>query len=93
MALSARQDPRGARQPRGAALPELEKAVSGDTGDKAPPAWAVDAHLLLAEALRGSDRAKALEHYERFLKLAPSDNAYRQEAETAVQALGGKRPM
>jgi tetratricopeptide (TPR) repeat protein len=78
---------------RAAALPELEKAVASDTGDKTPPAWAIDAHLLVAEALRGSDRAKALEHYERFLKIAPSDNAYRRDAEAAVQALGGKRPM
>jgi tetratricopeptide (TPR) repeat protein len=77
---------------RGAATPELAKAVELAEKEEgsATPAWLHDAHFLLGEGLRGSDPSKALVHYQRFLELAPTDNAYRVDAERAVAAL--KKP-
>ena len=76
---------------RGAALPELEKAVTlAERPDEPTHVWLFDAHFLLAEALRGSlaNKARAIEHYQRFIELAPHDNAYVPEAEKALAALG-----
>ena len=77
-----------------AALPELERAVELAEGpDLTPPPWLYDAHFLVGEALksRPASKQKAIEHYKRFLELAPRDNAYIKEAQTALVGLG-ERP-
>jgi tetratricopeptide (TPR) repeat protein len=74
---------------RGGSAPELAKAIElGDVPDRPPPSWLFDAHMLYGEAIRGSDRAKAILSYRRFLELAPRDNAYRKEKEKELEALG-----
>jgi tetratricopeptide (TPR) repeat protein len=77
----------------GAAGRELERAVKiVETSTKPKPGWLFDAHFLLAEALRSSgQRDKAIEHYKRFLDLAPRDNAYRPDAEKQLEAYGVRR--
>jgi cellulose synthase operon protein C len=78
---------------RAAALPELEKAVElAEKPDEPVRPWLFDAHFLLGEALRGSPaaKAKAIEHYRRFLQLAPHDNAYVPEAQKALVGLGAR---
>jgi predicted Zn finger-like uncharacterized protein len=79
---------------RPGAVASLEKAVSLATQpDRAPPVWLFDAHFLLAEALRMTGQAaKAIEHYRSFLMSAPKDNAYRIDAERALQSLGAPIP-
>ena len=76
---------------RNASGPELDKAVVlAERPNEPPHPWLFDAHFLLAEALRSSpaNKAKTIEHYRRFLELAPHDNAYVKEAETALVGLG-----
>ncbi|XXX82702.1 tetratricopeptide repeat protein [Sorangium sp. So ce134] len=69
---------------------EMEQAVAlGEAPDRSAPPWLFDAHFLLAEALRATnERDKAVRHYQRFLETAPTDNAYRRDAEQALQSLG-----
>jgi predicted Zn finger-like uncharacterized protein len=72
--------------------PELEQAVKlADVADHAAPGWLYDAHLLLAEAVRGSNKPRAIESYRRFLELAPHDSPYVSEAEKALASLGATR--
>ena len=74
-------------------LPELERAVEIAEGpDQIPMPWLYDAHFLLGEALKGRppSKAKAIEHYKRFLELAPRDNAYIKEAQAALVTLGAR---
>ncbi len=76
---------------RAGVAPEMDKAVTlGEKPGQTRNAWLPDAHLLLAEALRGSpaDKAKAIENYQRFLALVPPTHPYRKEAEDALRALG-----
>jgi tetratricopeptide (TPR) repeat protein len=73
-----------------AAGPELEKAIElSEKSDTASPAWLADAHFLVAESLRAKDKAKAIEHYNKFIELAPNGNAYIVEAQKNVTMLGG----
>jgi predicted Zn finger-like uncharacterized protein len=76
------------------AAAELEKAVLlGEAPEKPRPAWMFDAHFLLAEAMRASGNTdRAIEHYKRYLASAPPDNAYRPDAERALQSLGVVTP-
>ncbi len=71
-------------------MAELERAVTLATSTtRARPAWLFDAHFLYAEALRAAgDRDKAIENYRRFLELAPTDNAYRTDAEKVLEGWG-----
>ena len=72
--------------------PELEQAVKlADVPDHAAPGWLYDAHLLLAEAVRNSNKQRAIESYRRFLELAPRDSPYASEAEKALISLGATR--
>ncbi|WP_437590783.1 tetratricopeptide repeat protein [Sorangium sp. So ce1000] len=75
---------------RAGAASEMEQAVTlGEAPDRSTPPWLFDAHFLLAEALRATnDREKAILHYQRFLETAPTDNAYRRDAEQALESLG-----
>jgi predicted Zn finger-like uncharacterized protein len=77
-----------------AALPELERSVEIAEGpDQLPMPWLYDAHFLLGEALRSRppSKAKAIEHYKRFLELAPRDNAYIKDARAALLGLGERQ--
>jgi tetratricopeptide (TPR) repeat protein len=72
--------------------PELEQAVKlADVPDHPAPGWLYDAHLLLAEAVRNSNKPRAIESYRRFLELAPRDSPYVTEAEKALVSLGASR--
>ncbi|WP_434045473.1 MULTISPECIES: tetratricopeptide repeat protein [Sorangium] len=75
---------------RAGAAAELEQAVAlGEAPERSAPPWLFDAHFLLAEALRATnDREKAIRHYQRFLETAPTDNAYRRDAQQALESLG-----
>ncbi len=86
-----RQGPRRPRQPRAAVAPELEKAVDlASRPDQPSYPWLYDAHFLLADALphTPANKPKVIEHYQRFLDLAPAGNAYRAEAEKALLGMG-----
>jgi predicted Zn finger-like uncharacterized protein len=77
-----------------AATPELEKAIAlADVKGKSLPVWLFDAHFLFAEAMRASGgKDKAITSYRRYLELAPAGNAYRVDAERALQSLGAASP-
>ncbi|UQA63747.1 zinc-ribbon domain-containing protein [Polyangium aurulentum] len=77
-----------------AATPELEKAIElADVKGKPVPVWLFDAHFLFAEAMRASGgKDKAITSYRRYLELAPAGNAYRVDAERALQSLGAGPP-
>ena len=73
------------------AVPELEKAIELATApDAIAPAWVAEAHFLLAEGLKTApaSKAQAIEHYKKFIELAPRDNAYVVEAQKALTGLG-----
>ena len=78
------------RQNRPGATAELDKAVTiGELPETSPaPTWLFDAHFLLGEMYKAAgNKEKAVLHYEAFLRTAPSDNAYRPDAEKALKAL------
>ena len=76
-----------------ASAPELAQAIKlAEVPDRPAPGWLYDAHLLLAEAVRGSDKPRAIESYRRFLELAPRDSPYVVEAERALAQLGAPKP-
>jgi len=60
----------------------------GDAETRAP-AWLADAHRLTGDLMRGSDRARALAHYRRYLELAPPSAIDRADVRAAVSQLGG----
>ena len=70
---------------------ELEAAVKAAAKRDTAPGWLADAHFRLGEAYRGTDKAKAIEHYEEFKKLAPKDSAYLKDADAALAQLKGTR--
>lgn len=73
--------------------PELALAVKlAEAPGRPAPGWLYDAHLLLAEAVRGRDKPRAIESYRRFLELAPRDSPYVIEAERALASLGAPKP-
>ena len=73
------------------APPELERALQlAEAPDQIAPAWLFDAHFLLGEAFKSApaNKQKAIDHFKRFLELAPRDNAYVVEAQKALVGLG-----
>ncbi len=73
---------------RGLATPELDKAVTiADAPDKATPGWLGEAHFLLGEAFRGTNKEKARRHFTRFLELAPQNHPYRVDADRALKSM------
>lgn len=58
------------------------------------PGWLAEAEFLSAELLKKSGKkAEAIEHYRRFLELAPSNSPDRKDANAALAELGsGPRP-
>lgn len=79
---------------RAASGPEMVKAIAQVEASPRPkPAWLFDAHFLAAEALRNAgDKNKSIEHFNKFLKLSPPDNAYRADAERALKSMGAWPP-
>jgi tetratricopeptide (TPR) repeat protein len=74
------------------AVAQLLPAVIG--GEKAEQrfGWLAPAEFLTAEALRKSGRkADAIEHYRRFLEIAPVNSPDRVDAQAALTALGANR--
>ncbi|MDX2051062.1 MAG: tetratricopeptide repeat protein [Polyangiaceae bacterium] len=68
------------------AKPHLERAVALAQNADPRPRWLWEAHHMLAQAL-GLVPA-AVEHWEQFLRLSPTDSPYRREAITALERLG-----
>jgi tetratricopeptide (TPR) repeat protein len=74
---------------RAAALTQLTEAVRLGTVMQPVPAWMGEACLLLADAERvAGKKPEAIEHYQRFLSLAPPDSPYRKDALAALRGLG-----
>ena len=77
----------------GAALDLLlpaAKTAEADTGPR--PAWLAPLEFLTAEALRKSGRkADAVEHYRRFLEIAPVNSPDRADAQRALKQLSPDR--
>ncbi len=66
---------------------ELEKAIDLSVGRDNQPGWMAEAHFHLGEAYKAKDKAKAIEHYQAFLKLADKESAYKSDAEAALKEL------
>ena len=65
---------------------ELEKSLSLSSGQDPLPRWTWEAHRLLAHSL--GVQPAAIPHWQEYLRLAPLDNAYREEAKQALARLG-----
>ncbi len=53
------------------------------------PGWLADAHRLQADALRlGGERGSAIEHYQRYLTLAPANALDRADVRRTLMDLG-----
>ncbi len=74
-----------------ASTPELDKAVEILQAKTGPvEGWHFDAYFLHAEGMRATgQKEKAVKSYRRYLELAPLGNAYRADAERALQSLTG----
>ncbi len=70
----------------GEARAELEKALSLSSGQDPSPRWIWEAHRLMARSL--GFQSAAIPHWQQYLRLAPLDNAYREEAKQALARLG-----
>ncbi len=73
------------------AIKEYERALELAATRESAPGWLADTHLHLAEAYKGKDKVKAVEHAEEFLRLAPADSAYRSDAEAIIAQLKGDK--
>lgn len=72
-----------------AALAQLLSAVAATEKMDVHPAWLAPLEFLSAEALRGAGkRSEAIEHYQRFLDIAPQNSPDRYDAERALKQLG-----
>jgi tetratricopeptide (TPR) repeat protein len=77
---------------RAAALAQLVPAVASAEKLETRPAWLAPLEFLAAEALRGAGRkADAIEHYRRFLDVAPVSSPDRYDAQKALSLLTGGR--
>ena len=73
---------------RAGAAEQLKRAVQL-AAKETRPAWLWEAYLMLAEVSRtGGRRAEAIEYYREYLKLAPPDSPFRQDALKQLAALG-----
>jgi len=64
----------------------LERAVALGQKQDPRPRWLWEAHHMLAQAL--GPVPQAVEHWEQFLRLSPTDSPYRREAIQALARLG-----
>jgi len=75
-----------------AALPALLAAATTAEGFDVRPAWLAPLEFLTAEALRAAGKkAEAIEHYRRFLELAPVNSPDKADAQRALTQLTGNR--
>jgi len=65
----------------------LVRAISSGDAESRAPAWLADAHRILGDLTRGSDRAGAIAHYRKYLELAPASAIDRAEVQQAVARL------
>ncbi len=65
---------------------ELEKSLGLASQQDPRPRWTWEAHRLMARSL--GFQSAAIPHWQEFLRLAPLDNAYRDEAKQALARLG-----
>jgi tetratricopeptide (TPR) repeat protein len=78
------------RNDRASAAGHFAVAVAAGEKLELRPAWLAAAEFLDAEALRAAGRkADAIEHYKRFLEIAPVTSPDRVDAQRALQDLGG----
>jgi tetratricopeptide (TPR) repeat protein len=76
-----------ANNSREQAREQLSKALEFAASTDPPPAWAGEAHRLLAQAL--GLVPEAVKHWEEFLRLlGPRDSPYRSEAKSSLDKLG-----
>jgi tetratricopeptide (TPR) repeat protein len=73
-----------------AAAPHLKAAVDITMERKQTPGWLWNANWLLGEALYHRDPKRALVAYKEFLRLTPSDNAYRDDGKARIEELESK---
>jgi tetratricopeptide (TPR) repeat protein len=79
----------GDHNENGAALAQLVPASAAGEKLDTHPGWLPDLEFLTAEALRKAGRKNdAVEHYKRFLEIAPQNSPYRADAKTALGRLG-----
>jgi tetratricopeptide (TPR) repeat protein len=75
----------------GAGLPYLLAAAVAAEKSEHHPGWFANAEFLTAEALRKAGRKNdAIEHYKRFLEIAPVNSPDRVDAQKALAQLGGR---
>jgi tetratricopeptide (TPR) repeat protein len=75
----------------GALAQLLPAAISAEKADQRP-GWLAPVEFLTAEGLRKSGKKPdAIEHYKRFLEIAPVDSPDRADARAALTALGAPR--
>jgi tetratricopeptide (TPR) repeat protein len=72
------------------AAPHLKAAVDLTMERKQTPGWLWNANWLLGESLYHADPKRALTAYKEYLRLTPSDNAYREDAMARVDELEAK---
>lgn len=63
---------------------EMEKAVDLGFTTEPKPGWLAYAHLALGRELKATDKDKTAGHFNEYLRLAPLDDAYRDEATQAI---------
>jgi tetratricopeptide (TPR) repeat protein len=71
---------------RDEARAELARAIEIGNADASPPVWLWEAHRVLAQVL--GPQPAAATHWEEFLRLAPGDSPYRDEARRVLAELG-----
>jgi tetratricopeptide (TPR) repeat protein len=75
---------------RASALGHFSLAVAAAERAELRPAWLAPLEFLYAEALRAyGKKPQAIEHYRRFLEIAPVTSPDRADAQRALQDLGG----
>ncbi len=74
---------------RAETIQALSRATVLGDADRTRPGWLPDAHRSLAEAMAASgERAGAVEHYRRYLEIAPANAHDRQEVQGRLLDLG-----
>jgi tetratricopeptide (TPR) repeat protein len=74
------------------ALAQLLPAVNAAEAMASKPGWLAPLEFLTAEALRKTGKkADAIEHYKRFLEIAPVNSPDRLDAQQSLSALGASR--
>jgi tetratricopeptide (TPR) repeat protein len=77
---------------RGEAQTALRRATTIGDREVPQPGWLADAHRLEGDALRyGGDRAQAIQHYQRYLELAPENAIDRRVIEDQLADMGASQ--